>query len=59
MEEFFAGLTPDEQVRYKKLAMQFNSATDIDEKKKYIPHLVLLEEKGKLEMEKKKKRSLH
>ncbi|WP_158633900.1 hypothetical protein [Radiobacillus deserti] len=57
MGDFFDGLTDAEQTRYKKLSMQFNATTDIDEKKKYIPLLVLLEEKGRIELEKKKKRN--
>ena len=53
MDNFLEGLSVEDQKRYCKLYEKFKGTEIIDEKKKYIPHLILLQEKGKLELLKK------
>lgn len=52
MPDFFAGLTKEEQQRYKELSEKFRNTEDMDEKKKYIPYLNLLAEKGRQQIQK-------
>jgi len=56
MEEFFGGLSKKDQKKYQKLSKEFSELGDIDKMKKYIPCLILLREKGWLELSKKEKR---
>lgn len=52
MEEFFDGLSKEDQKKYKKLSREFSELEDIDKMKKYIPRLILLREKGRLKLSK-------
>jgi len=54
MEEFFDGLSKEDQKKYRKLYKEFSELEDIDKMKKYIPHLALLRIKGKLELSKRR-----
>lgn len=54
MTNFLKGLSYIEQQKYKMLSEQFQEIESIDQKKKFIPHLILLREKGKHEMNKRR-----
>ncbi|WP_067725110.1 hypothetical protein [Oceanobacillus damuensis] len=55
MEEFFEGLSKEDQIRYKRLSKELKETDNIDKMKKYIPKLIILEERGKIAVEKKRK----
>jgi len=54
MQKFYKGLSKEDQKKYKRLYEEFSELEDIDEMKKYIPHLILLRERGKLELSKRR-----
>ncbi|WP_067728809.1 hypothetical protein [Oceanobacillus damuensis] len=59
MEEFLEGLSKEDQIKYKRLSKELKGTDNIDKMKKYIPQLIILEERGKIEMEKKRKEQNH
>lgn len=50
MGKFLEGLSHIDQQKYKTLSEKFRKFENIDKKKKFIPHLILLREKGMNEM---------
>ncbi|WP_179107218.1 hypothetical protein [Sediminibacillus massiliensis] len=54
MQKFLEGLSEEDKRKYKHLESKFRETEDLDEKKKCIPYLVILQEKGELELSKKR-----
>lgn len=55
MGNFLDGLSKEEQKKYKRLSEEFKQMENMDAMKKYIPQLIILEERGKLNLMKKRK----
>lgn len=55
MEEFLKCLSIDEQREYRRLYKEFKRTENVDEMKKYIPHLIILKERGNLNLMKNKR----
>lgn len=55
MGKFLKGLSQLDKQKYKSLSEKFKEIESIDQKKKFIPHLILLREKGMNELTKRSK----